>query len=102
MRSLNDRPRFGYNNEATTSGSYPDLDLRVNDRMCNFCRELTTYRAFERARILSGSSGFATWKSTYRKPFYQRFGFKVPAPVPQTLKCPEDSAARPVFQDCAP
>ena len=74
----------------------------VDDRMCNFCREITTYRVFDRTRILPGTSGFATWKSHYRGPFYQRYGFKVPSPVPQTLKCPEDSAARPVFQACVP
>jgi hypothetical protein len=88
--------------QATSSGSYPSLTLRTDDRLCNFCREITTYRVFDKTRILPGSNGFATWKSQYRGPFYQRFGFKVPTPVPQTLKCPEDSAARPVFQDCAP
>ncbi len=70
--------------------------------MCNFCREITAYRVFDRTRILPGTSGFATWKSQYRTPFYQRFGFKVPATVPQTLKCPEESAARPVFEACVP
>jgi hypothetical protein len=88
--------------QATSSGSYPSLTLRVDDRMCNFCREITAYRVFDRTRILPGTSGFATWKSQYRTPFYQRYGFKVPATVPQTLKCPEDSAARPVFEDCTP
>jgi hypothetical protein len=87
---------------ATASGTYPSLTLRVDDRMCNFCREITAYRVFDRARILPGTAGFATWKSLYRTPFYQRFGFQVPATVPQTLKCPEDAAARPVFQACAP
>ena len=88
--------------QPTSSGGYPSLTLRSDDRMCNFCREITTFRVFERTRILSGSSGFATWKSDYRGPFYQRYGFQVPSPVPETLKCPEDSAARPVFQDCVP
>ena len=87
---------------ANASGSYPNLTLRVDDRMCNFCREITTYRVFDRTRVLSGSAGFASWKSEYRAPFYQRFGFKVPATVPQTLRCPEDSAARAVFHDCVP
>jgi hypothetical protein len=88
--------------QPTASGGYPSLTLRSDDRMCNFCREITTYRVFDRTRILPGTSGFATWKSDYRGPFFQRYGFKVPSPVPQTLKCPEDSAARPVFQDCVP
>jgi hypothetical protein len=87
---------------ASSSGTYPSLTLRANDRMCNFCREITAYRVFDHTRILPGTSGFATWKSEYRTPFYQRYGFKVPATIPQTLKCPEDAAARPVFQDCAP
>jgi hypothetical protein len=87
---------------ATSSGSYPNLTLRVDDRMCNFCREITAYRVFDRTRILAGAAGFATWKSEYRASFYERFGFKVPATVPQTLRCPEDTTARPVFQDCVP
>jgi len=88
--------------QLTSSGSYPSLTLRSDDRMCNFCREITAYRVFDRTRILQGTTGFATWKSDYRVPFYERFGFKVPSPVPQTVKCPEDSAARPVFQACVP
>jgi hypothetical protein len=88
--------------KADASGAYPSLTLRSDDRMCNFCREITAYRVFDRTRLLSGTTGFATWKASYRVPFYQRYGFKVPSTVPQTLKCPEDSAARPVFEACAP
>jgi hypothetical protein len=59
--------------------------LRVEDRFCNYCRELATYRLFERTQVLAEeTASFATWKATYRAPFYQRFGFFVPAVVPQT------------------
>jgi hypothetical protein len=88
--------------QASSAGTYPSLTLRSDDRLCNFCREITTWRIFDHTRILPGTSGFATWKSQYRAPFYARFGFEVPNPTPQTLKCPEDAAARPVFTACTP
>ena len=83
---------------ANSDGSFQSLTLRVNDRMCNFCREITAYRVFYRTGLLPT---FDTWKTDYRTPFYQRFGFKVPSPVPQTLTCPGGSA-QPTVEDCAP
>jgi hypothetical protein len=86
---------------AGAGGAFPSLTLRSNDRMCNFCRELTVYRVFERTGLLPGTAGFARWKAEYRPRFYQRFGFHAPAPVPQTLTC-SGQAAQPVFEACAP
>jgi hypothetical protein len=80
---------------------YSNLLLR-SDHLCNFCRELTTYRIFERTGVLSGQTAFATWKAMYRQPFFTRFGFFVPpGSVPQTLDCNRNQAA-PVYQACVP
>jgi hypothetical protein len=87
---------------ADVTGAYPSLTLRV-PRMCNYCRELTAYRVFERTGVLSGPSSFDTWKSTYRSRFYERFAFEVPdGPLPQTLTCRGGGTAEPVFEGCAP
>jgi len=53
--------------------------------MCNFCREVTALRIWQRSGILStATAGFDTWVSQYRTPFYGTYGFKVPAKVPQS------------------
>jgi hypothetical protein len=72
-------------------------------RFCNFCRELIAFRLLYRTGIIPGSTqqAFDTWKAMYRGPFFQRFGFTVPAPVPQTLKC-ETEAEKPVYEACVP
>jgi hypothetical protein len=82
-------------------GSEVNLNLRSDGRLCNFCREMTAYRVFDHAGILRGNSGFETWKSTYRAPFFERFGFRVPSPVPQTLTCPGGSTSAP-DEPCIP
>lgn len=77
--------------------------LRVEDRMCNFCREITAFRVFERTSVLSDeTTSLDTWVSTYRAPFYSRFGFKVPAVVPQTNDVNNPSQGTPYFEACAP
>lgn len=77
--------------------------LRVEDRMCNFCREITAFRVFERTSVLADeTTSFDTWVSTYRTPFYQRFGFKVPAVVPQTNDVRNPSQGTPYFEACTP
>jgi hypothetical protein len=87
---------------ADATGAFPSLTLRVNDRMCNFCREMTSYHVFDRTGLLpAGNVGFARWKTEYRPAFYQRFGFRVPAPVPQVLQC-RNQMSQPVFEDCVP
>ena len=41
--------------------------LRDDDRMCNFCREMTAYRIYSRAGVVGDdSAGFGAWKSMYR------------------------------------
>jgi len=60
-------------------------NLRSNDRMCNFCREMTAFRVFERSSVLPDTAtSLNTWINNYRIPFFSRYGFKVPTPVPQT------------------
>jgi len=78
------------------------LTLRP-ERFCNFCRELTTFRLFYRTDVLQGTTqaAFDSWKNMYRQPFFARFGFAVPNPVPQTVKCGND-AAQPVYEACVP
>jgi hypothetical protein len=77
--------------------------LRVEDRMCNFCREITAFRVFERTSVLADeATSFDTWVSAYRTPFYQRFGFKVPAVVPQTNDVRNPSQGTPYFEACTP
>lgn len=107
------RPQRGYHaelkclmNGTHDNGEYycgpgVSLNLRANTRMCNFCREMTAYRVFDRTGLLPGSTGFSAWKSEYRPAFYQRFGFKVPSgPIPQTLTCPGETA-KPVYEACS-
>jgi hypothetical protein len=77
--------------------------LRVEDRMCNFCREITAFRIFERTSVLADeATSFDTWVSTYRTPFYTRYGFKVPAVVPQTNDPRNPSQGTPYFEACTP
>jgi hypothetical protein len=105
------RPQRGFHSELKClmngtheNGEYycgpgVSLNLRVNTRMCNFCREMTAWRVFDRTGLLPGNTGFAVWKSDYRSAFYRRFGFRVPSPVPQTLTCP-GGTAQPVYEAC--
>jgi hypothetical protein len=73
----------GSHDNATVFGG--NGNLRSNDRMCNFCREVTAFRIFERSSVLTDpATSLDTWTNTYRTPFYTKFGFKVPTPVPQT------------------
>lgn len=73
-----------------------DGDLRVRDRMCNFCRELTVFRLFERIHVLDDPTvSYSVWVDTYRTPYFARFGFAVPDPVPQ-----QNSSGESFFDDC--
>jgi hypothetical protein len=107
------RPGLGYHSELKCqmngthdNGKYwctaGDLTLRVS-RFCNFCRELTAFRVFYRTGLIPGTAtqAFTTWKAMYRQSFFTRFGFSVPAPVPQTLRC-SNEADKPVFEACVP
>ena len=79
---------------------YTTLTLRPQ-RFCNFCREMVAFHVFERSGVLSGMTAFDTWKSMYRGPFYDRFGFNVPAgAIPQTLQCNRNGPQMPVYEMC--
>ena len=98
---------IGYHSElkCLMNGTHDNADfyggngrLRVYDRFCNFCRELTTFRILERTGVLPDSAtSMATWIADYRIPFYTTYGFTVPAVVPQT-----NSDGEPRFEACAP
>jgi hypothetical protein len=73
-----------------------ESELRDEERMCNFCRELTVFRLFERiGQLADTTTSYATWQSTYRGPFYATYGLDVPADVPM-----ETPPGRPVFVPC--
>jgi hypothetical protein len=75
--------------------------LRDDDRMCNFCREMTAYRIYSRTGILEDdTAGFATWKSTYRPKFFERFPFQVPPVVPQTNNVQNPAQGMPHYDAC--
>jgi hypothetical protein len=77
--------------------------LRAEDRMCNFCREITTYHIYARAGLLGeGNASFEEWKSNYRSAFYATHGFAVPDQVPQSndVRRPESGAT--IFEACVP
>ena len=77
--------------------------LRTDDRMCNFCREITAFRVFERTQVIDpGAAPFEIWKNEYRQAFYDRFGFKVPPIVPQTNDVRNPSQGDPVYEACVP
>ncbi len=78
------------------------LSLRVG-RFCNFCRELTAFRVFFRTGLLQGwnQAAFDTWRTTYRVPFFARYGFSAPTVVQKLLRCP-GGAAQPVLRGLRP
>ena len=73
-----------------------EAELRDEDRMCNFCRELSAFRLFERiGRLDDTSTSYASWQSQYRQPFFDAHGFDIPSIVPM-----ETPPGRPVFVPC--
>lgn len=82
--------------------------LRVEDRMCNFCREITAYRIFARSGVLGNdNAGFETWKGAYRGAFYDRFGMLVPGVdyeglLPQSNDIRNPSSGLQIFEACVP
>jgi hypothetical protein len=81
--------------------AYTTLTLRP-DRLCNWCRELTAYHVYRRSGLLPQMDPFATWKSMYRMPFWERHPFFVPETVPQTLQCNRNGPEMPVYEACMP
>jgi hypothetical protein len=71
--------------------------LRVYDRLCNFCRELTAFRIYERLGVLDNdATSWADWIAVYRALFYDGSPFNVPEKVPQ-----ENSDRQPKWFPCA-
>jgi hypothetical protein len=68
--------------------------LRTDDRLCNYCRELTAFRVLERTSRLVG---YDPWKASYRNAFFASEGFSVPSPIPQT-----NSDGQTFFNACVP
>jgi hypothetical protein len=105
------RPQHGYHSEllCLLNGTHDNAAyyggsglLRVEDRMCNFCREITAFRVYQRGGVLaSGDAGFATWVADYRSAFYSRFPFAIPAVVPQTNDVRNPSQGAPVYEACS-
>ncbi|MBN1524318.1 MAG: DEAD/DEAH box helicase family protein [Spirochaetales bacterium] len=59
-------------------------NLRVTDRLCNWCREITVFRLYERLHVFNDpATAFASWIKGYLLKFYRKFGFMVPGVVPQ-------------------
>ena len=76
--------------------------LRVDDRMCNFCREVTALSIYQRASMLDATlAGVETWKNEYRAGYYQQFPFVVPDLVPQTNDVNDPSAGSAVYEPCS-
>ena len=104
LNGTHDNGEFFYvNTAASSSCSQTSCTLRVNDRMCNFCREMTALRIWQRSGLLStATTGMDAWVSQYRTPFYTTYGFKVPAKVPQSNDVsPPDNGAT-IFMPCSP
>ena len=79
---------------ATVFGG--ETELRDEGRMCNFCRELTAFRLFERiGQLPDTSTSYATWQTSYRQPFFATYGLDVPAIVPM-----ETPPGRDVYTPC--
>ncbi|MES1187921.1 MAG: M64 family metallopeptidase [Myxococcales bacterium] len=76
--------------------------LRDDDRMCNFCREVTAFRIYSRTSILSDdNAGFAIWKASYRAKFFAQFPFQSPAVVPQTNNVQNPAQGMPIYEACS-
>ena len=100
-------PAIGYHSElkCLMNGTHDngafyggDGQFRTDERFCNFCRELRTFRIYERLGVLDDPrTSLATWEQSYRARFYAHHGFQVPDPTPQRNS---QGAAR--YQACVP
>lgn len=76
--------------------------LRTDDRLCNYCRELTAFSVYARSSVLpAGTSGFENWKETYRSEYYRHFPLFTPDVVPQTNDVRMPSAGDPIYEACS-
>jgi hypothetical protein len=59
-------------------------NLRDHNQLCNWCREITIFRLYEKIGIFNNpNTDFTTWKNEYRDKYYEWYGFIVPAEVPR-------------------
>jgi hypothetical protein len=104
------RPERGFHSEllCLLNGTHDNAQyyggdglLRVEDRMCNFCREMTAFRIYSRSSLIGvGTAGFDTWDADYRSAFFGRFPFFVPAVVPQTNDVQNPASGTPIYEAC--
>jgi hypothetical protein len=99
MNGTHDNGEFFARDEGGSCRS-TSCTLRVEDRMCNFCREITALRVFQRSGILPGDTDL--WTREYRDAFYAHYGFVVPDQVPQSNDVSRPENGTPIFQDCVP
>lgn len=88
-----------YFGSSSGSCSASSCTLRVENRMCNFCREMTAFHIFARGGVLA-EDDFETWKNEYRTPFYERFGLSVPEQVPQSNDVRNPANGEQIYQPC--
>lgn len=75
--------------------------LRDDDRMCNFCREITAYRIHSRAGIVADDDeGFEVWKTSYRPKFFEKYPLRVPPVVPQTNNVQNPAQGMSFYEAC--
>ncbi len=105
MNGTHENGQFYYQPSAPNSScSQTSCTLRSDDRMCNFCREMTSLRIFQRTGVipLGATAGVPAWTSEYRTPFYSTYGFKVPTRGPQSNDVyPPDNGAT-IYEPCVP
>lgn len=105
LNGTHENGQFFYQSSAPNSScSQTNCTLRSEDRMCNFCREMTALRIFQRTGVvpLTASAGLPVWSGDYRARFYAAYGFRIPAKVPQSNDVyPPDNGAT-IFQACVP
>jgi hypothetical protein len=89
----------GTHDNATYYGG--DGLLRTNDRMCNFCREVSAFYVYARSSVLPmGDAGVEAWKANYRSKWFERFPFFVPDVVPQTNDVRNPDEGMPYYEAC--
>lgn len=103
----------GYHSEllCLMNGTHNNADhyggggrLRVEDRLCNWCRELATFRLFRRL-IMGGTEEEADWElwtSEYRDPFYEHYGVSIPDLVPQSNDVKKPERGTQIYDACVP
>jgi hypothetical protein len=75
--------------------------LRTNDRMCNFCREISAYHVYARSSVIAiSTAGFETWKTSYRDRWFERFPFFAPEVIPQTNDVRNPAEGMPHYEAC--